>query len=461
MTGSNSSRDTEMRLVGLRNALPIVLLGWAAAFTGAQGVSDPVFAAVPFNRWLADGDQTKFRWTARVLPAELSSHQRLLARAQIQVDGNELVNRRGHGQLVMLIQFRDSAERTYQAHGLIDLQDVKDEAGKSNIVYDQEAFVLPGDYRVDMVIFDAKTGEHSAVQRTLHVNPLRSDPLPAAWKDLPAVELPHAMETPDAWFRPDLTGRLQLPVIPRRPIRVEVLMNAAASGPNQSQGVGQGLGAGQGLGVGTISNRGLANVVPALKVFSQIDVSGGSLQVTLLDIPKRRVIFEQNAVRQLDWPRMRDALTEADPNKIDVRSLAHREQNAQFFVEQVRQRLGGASPQGAEEPFRVLIVLSGPTTFNSGEDMRPIELTGKPNAKIYYVRYHLPPERLAIPAMYDPVMSRGRRNLPGAGLPPAAAEPFDSLGSLLKPLQPRVFEVYTPEQFRKALSSLLEEIARL
>jgi len=41
------------------------------------------------------------------------------------------------------------------------------------------------------------------------------------------------------------------------------------------------------------------------------------------------------------------------------------------------------------------------------------------------------------------------------------AVPYDSLASLLKPLQPRVFEVYTPDQFRKALSSLLEEIARL
>ncbi len=447
----------------LRHGLTIVLLGWAAfASAGAQGVSDPVFAAVPFNRWLADGDQTKFRWTTRVLPAELSSHQRLLAGAEIQVDGNELVGRRGHGQLVMLIQFRDSADRAYQAHGIVDLQNVKDEAAKSNIIYDQEAFVLPGDYRVDLVLFDAKTGEHSAVQKTLHVNPLRNDPLPAAWKDLPPVELPHAMETPDAWFRPDLTGRLQLPVTARRPIRVEVLMNTAASGPTQRPAAGQGLGGGQGgLGVGTISNRGLANVVPALKVFSQMAVSGGSLHVTLLDIPNRRVIFEQDAVRELDWPRMRDALTEADPNKIDVRSLAHREQNAQFFVEQVRQRLGDASRPGAEEPFRALIVLSGPTTFNSGEDMRPIELTGKPNAKVYYIRYHLPQEPLAIPAMYDPLMPRGRRNLPGAGLPPAAAEPFDSLGSLLKPLQPRVFEVYTPEQFRKALSSLIEEIARL
>ena len=63
---------------------------------------------------------------------------------------------------------------------------MKDEAAKSNINYAQEAFVLPGDYRVSMVIFDTKTGEHSAMQKMLHVNPLRNDPLPAAWKDLPA-----------------------------------------------------------------------------------------------------------------------------------------------------------------------------------------------------------------------------------------------------------------------------------
>ena len=351
----------------------------------------------------------------------------------------------------MMIQFQDSAERVYQAHGTIDLEDVKDEAGKSNITYDQEAFVLPGDYRVGMVIFDTKTGEHSAAQKTLHVNPLRNDPLPGAWKDLPAVELLHAMESPDDWFRPDMAGRLQLPLTTRRPIRVEVVMNASPSGPSQ------------GLSAGTATNRNLANLVPALKVFSQVKVGGG-LHVTLLDIPKRRVIFEQDAIRQLDWPRLRTALTEADPNKIDVRSLEHREQNAQFFVEQVRQRLAAVgSGQPAEEPFRVLIVLSGPTAFNSGEDLRPIEPGGKPNAKVYYVRYHLPPERLALPALFEAPLSRGRRsNVPGVAQPPLApAEPFDSLASLLKPLQPRLFEVYSPEQFRKTLSSLLEEIARL
>src|SRR5439155_18996234 len=162
---------------------------------------------------------------------------------------------------------------------------------------------------------------------------------------------------------------------------------------------------------------------------------------TLLDIPKRRVIFEQDvAGRPLDWSRMRTALTEANPNKIDVRSLEHRQQNAQFFVEQVRDRLGLSGAGQAADQLRVLIVLSGPTTFNSGEDLRPIEIAGKPNAKIYYVRYHLPPERLNLPALYDSPLYRGRRNQIPAQ-PSAPTEPFDSLAPLLKPLQPRQFDV--------------------
>jgi hypothetical protein len=36
-----------------------------------------------------------------------------------------------------------------------------------------------------------------------------------------------------------------------------------------------------------------------------------------------------------------------------------------------------------------------------------------------------------------------------------------ALLNLVKPLQPRVFDVYTPEQFRKALSGMFNEISRL
>jgi hypothetical protein len=40
-------------------------------------------------------------------------------------------------------------------------------------------------------------------------------------------------------------------------------------------------------------------------------------------------------------------------------------------------------------------------------------------------------------------------------------EPDDSLARTLKPLQPHLFDVYTPAEFRKALANMLDEISRL
>jgi len=432
--------------------LPLLALSLAGISTvraQGNGALDPAFSAMPFERWLAEGEPTSLRWSVRVGAALLNNHQRLQTRVEVQVDGNELVSRKGHGELGVMIQFEDSAKRFYQTHGAIDLQEVKDDTGKSNIQYLQDAFVLPGDYRVSVVMFDAKTRDHWAQQKTLHVNPLRNDPLPGAWKDLPAVELLHAADPPDSWYVPYISSRLQVTVAPRRPVRIEVLMNASPSGPSR------------GLNTGTANNRNLANLVPALKVFSQMEVAGGSLHITLLDISNRHVIFEQDAVHQLDWKRLSAALTQADPNKIDVRSLEHREQNAPYFVQQVRERLAASTTAAgtAAEPVRVLIVLAAPMTLDSGEKIHVPESAAKQQGPLYYVRYHLPPERA--PLGFEPLSRMGRRGYGGMPQPAGPAEAFDSLQPLLKPLQPRLFDVYSPDQFRKALSSLLEEIARL
>jgi hypothetical protein len=37
----------------------------------------------------------------------------------------------------------------------------------------------------------------------------------------------------------------------------------------------------------------------------------------------------------------------------------------------------------------------------------------------------------------------------------------DYLEQTLKPLKPRLFDVYSPEQFRKMLGALLDEISRI
>ena len=416
--------------MNLRATSLFVLMGCAGL--SQDGSPDPAFAKVPFDQWLAGSEQPRVRWTTRVLPVELSNFQRLRARIEIQVDGEEVAKRRGRGFLVMLVQFNDSEGRVYQTHKALDLRDMKETAGKMNFVYSQDGFVLPGDYRVSLGIFDTGTGDHSVAQRMLHVAPLKNDPLPAAWRDLPPVEL--LQDAPDQGLLPSATGRLNLPLETRRPVRVELLVNAS--------------------GQATKSNWG--ELIPALSVLSDTNVRNGALNVVLLDLARQKVVFEQSLERALDWRKLEAGFKEADPKVIDVHSLEKRGRSAQFFVKQVGQRIGDAG-----EPVRALIVLTGPMAFDSGENLHAIELGAKPAGKVFYIRYHSPvPKPEFRPTYEEP--RYGRRQIP-PGLPkaPALAETIDELARTVKPLDPHVFDVYTPDQFRKALGTLLEEISRL
>ena len=415
---------------------------------------DPAFAAVPFEKWLAEGDRGTFHWSARVTAGELTAHQRLRARLELQVDGGDVAGRRGNGYLVMLVEFEDADHRVYRTHGSLDLSQVTDAAAKSNLIYTQDAFVRPGDYRVSVVMFDAKTGDHSALQRKVRANALHNDPLPQSWDNLPAVEFAGigAADAPDIWYLPRVTGRLKLPLEARRPLQLEVVVNASptAFGPGAAR-------------TGQVNNRGLADLLPALKVLSQVAMRNGAIHVSFLDLTRQSIVFEQNAAGDLDWPQLRASLVQADPNKIDARSLARRGGNAQFFVGQMRQRMNLAADAAttASEPVRVGIVLSPPMAFDSGEDRHPIEAAPGSGGKLFYFRFHaVPPQTLQQP--YAEPLRGGRRNAPIQTAPrPLSQEPLDALENLVKPLQPRLFDIYTPEQFRKALSAVLEDLSRM
>lgn len=430
----------------------VVLRRFAAGFLFAiaarSGATDPAFASIPFDRWVEEGNQAHMRFSAKALPVELSNHQRLEARVEIVLDGKEVAQRRGKGFLVVMVQFRDSQNRVYQTHESIDLAQAKEDSGRSNFEYTPAAFVTPGDYQLSVAIFDTDTGEHSAMRLPLHVNPLKHDPLPGSWNDLPAVEIPKVADTPDSLFLPDITGRLHLPLETHRAVRVELLVNASPISGDELSGPRH------------ANNRSLSSLIPALKVISQTDLRNGTLNVALLDLTTQQQIFHQEAVHDLDWNKLGPALKQNGPNVIDVHALEKRRQDAQFFLTQVRKRIGVDDRETAPNgPLPVLIVLSGPMAFGSGEDLHPIELGSKPDAEVFYIRYHsIPPKPVMNP--YGGGGRRGRR-MGDYGRNRMEAEPVDALEKTLKPLQPHLYDVTTPEEFRKALAELMGEVSRM
>jgi hypothetical protein len=235
-----------------------------------------------------------------------------------------------------------------------------------------------------------------------------------------------------------------LPLETRRPVRIELLVNLTPS--EQASAMRR-------------NSRTLGALIPALKVLSQIDALNGSLNIAALDLARRRVCFEQDSVRDLDWPRLKMSLAQADPNVIDVHSLENRGQNAQFFLTEVSRRIaagGDAAAKLPAEPVRILIVLSGPVVFDRSEDLHPIHPTNDLNCRVFYIRYHSrsmrPPSAPLLPS------SASGHHPPTRS---ASGTELDYLEQTLKPLKPRLFDVYSPQQFRKILGALMDEISRV
>jgi hypothetical protein len=429
----------------------------AVAAFAQKGQQDAVFDRIPFDQWLKGGEDAHIRWSTEVIPARLGVHQRLSVVVSVRVDGSEFVKRTGPGQMVVFMEIRDRDDRVFRTHRALHFEDLKNPDSLAAINFEQYAFILPGDYQVAAAVFDTGSKEHALKRIKLHVPDVPHDPLPDAWRNLPEVEFATFTEPPDSWYLPEVTSRLNLPLQNERPVRVEVVVNESPTELATRR-------------VGRTMKRNMGNVIPALKVLSQMDIKNGSINVTLLDLERRKVSFNQEQVGKLDWTRLRTALLDNDPNQIDVHALENHEQNAQFFVSEIRKRLESTEQNGdvplglTADAARVLIVLSGPMAFPKGQDLRPIEATPEPGTRVFYIRYNPP---LVVsqggPPMYGP-QGRGRMAPP----PPnaaygvrGAAATEDSLARTLKPLAPRTFDVTTPMEFRSALAAIMSEISRL
>jgi hypothetical protein len=435
----------DVRLIKVLILAAAALVPWGLARCGDL---DPAFAGLPLDQWLAGGEQPRMRWSVNVSHPRLSVHQRLMAEVEVRVDGAEIASRRGEGQFLVLLQLSDSQGSIYQDHLAIDLAKVKEGVAKQDVTVTFAAFVTPGQYRVAAALYDTGTREHCAKQDRLEVAPLRNDPLPDAWRSLPAVEYAPPFDPPDSWYLPSLTERLRLPLRPHSPVQIELLVNLTPSESGSSSSATQ--------------SRNLSVLIPALKVLSELDGNGARLGAELLDLARQRVAFRQEDARVLDWPALKRSLATGGAGTIDLGSLERHGQSAAFFVEEVGKVIGAPPdrPSGSgPNAQRVLIVLSSPLEFGRGVNLEPIA-GFPPDCLVFYIRYHSPP-----PALSErPLPARGPRYGPRRGQPlerRGMDAQFDQLESTLKPLAPHLFDVETPEQFRKALATMIDEISNL
>lgn len=383
---------------------------------------DPAFTNIPFQNWVTEGPKEQFRWKIRISSPELSPHQRLATTIQIQVDGKEFAKRCCEGNGVALVQIKDLQGRVYQTSGVRELRDMKAGAEHYNVDFSWIAFVLPGKYEVALAMFFKGGAEYNFATRELNVGRLKSDPLVDSWKGLPNVEFTDPLEGGvNDFLLPEISG-LYLPVATRRPVRMDVLVNLT---PYTTE-----------LSYPPLYREKLAVLLPVLKIFGQLNLANGFLNVATLDLSLNRMTFQQDAITSgnLDLPGLKDALTAADHHKIDFHDLGRVEPDGVLLSEELNRRLnrgnGPADRQG-QPPLRIVILVSSSLTFD-GKGPSPIEPPEDHDFIVYYMNVQY-----------------------GEG------QAYDQIEKVLKKLKPRIYSVSSPEDTRKTLAKILADISQL
>ena len=411
-----------------RRVWMVLLLSCCLLFPGTwlRGQETSAAALVAdsaLDRWAKEAPITQIPWKVRVISAGLSLHQRLVAHLEMEIKGRELVKRAKDGRLIALVRVTDAAGHRYRDFGVIDMKEIKPEMRKRTWVSMWDAFVLPGEYKVAIALYDKASGEHDFQQSTLHVSGLKNDPLPEVWQGLPAWEFwAPITDERDAIFHSDIEDRLHLPLRTQRPIQLEILADLTPSDLFH--------------GSTRFYTRYLSVMVPLMKALSQITPGEGSVRVDTLDLRQQKVTFEQENPRQLDWARLKEVMAPVNgPGMINVKGLEQKHETPDFLRDELLRRLRAVrQASSAQPPLHVFVVLGSPMDFYAFHHFPPIDPEQAENCVVYYLQFE------TYAGYADGALSKVR--------------------SMLKPLPIHTIKVRSAESVRHALARILEEVPR-
>lgn len=390
------------------------------------GLADPFIAATPFATWLGTAAKPQIPWQVKILPAELSYYQRIHFQVFFEIPGKQVLQRVPGGGLAFMIQMADSSGAVYQDHVSLEPHDLEKGVKKGNLQVTENMLVVPGIYDLAVAVYDQKTGEHSFQQQRVNIPQLDHDALPNSWPAAPRVQFFDPDDPGFKVYRSSPPVRLHLPLETRRPLRLEVILDFAVPvrAANSHSFYNEWLGAKLGQ----------------LAALSQIELKNGSLRVEIADSIHGRVLFDQQDVREFDWPRLQKAIEVIAPARVDLSALQRTVDSNVFLFRELQSRFDRAagSAEGASKPLNVyvfvdnaLISAPAPLSFPNGAD-----------CSVYYI------------------YTRFDFSEPPAGFAPGPPRAQPPLPELLEPLHPRVLQAASPLEFRDALGALLAELSK-
>jgi hypothetical protein len=370
--------------------------------------------SIPISAWLNGGDHADIPWDLRLTEPLLRVDQRLEVLFSLRIEA-KAINKTGSEHELFVISRISTADGEWLNQPGIVRETVDQElANRTLVQFSMPVIVQPGDYMLWVVLYDRKTGQHNVTKRHLKVGELHGDPLPNLYSRMPLVEFPELGDIEDGVGAS--RSLLYLPVRNSQPLDVQLI--SMLSPPEQWTGRSR------------VVRAHKDDTIGALAALSQMGIASGTISITGLDLVRREVLFQQDDFKSVNWNSLMDAIKTAQSPNISAGALQGSKNNGAFFRDYLNRQIGSGPAEGG--PLRVFIVVTSSTLFESGADLRPIQIEGDCRCRVYYLRFRL-----------------------------NVNDVFDELEKFMKPLHPRTFNLVSARDLRKAIAEIVGELEKL
>jgi hypothetical protein len=392
----------------------VVLLFILTGSGRAQEQPELDLRSIPISDWLNSGEHGQIPWNFHIDAPHLRVDQRLEVLYEARINGKDL-SRLGSAHELFFVSRVSTPDGEWLNEPHIDRNELQQLPKGTQFIFTMHLAVQPGDYVLWCVLYDRTTGKHNLARRPLRVAELRGDPLPDLYSRMPLIEFPEN-DGPQGNGPAFIRSPLYLPIHNKRPIQVDLI--SMLSPPEQWTGRSR------------LMRAHNDDTLGALAALSQMNLAEGSLSIAGLDLVRRQVMFEQRDFKSVEWETLMQAMKTAQSPNISAQALQGAKSNGAFFREFLNQRLTGEN--AAADGTHVIVVVTSSRLFESGSDLRPLQIEGDCNCRVYYLRFRL-----------------------------NVNDVFDQLDKFMKPLRPRIFNLITARDLRKAIADIVGELEKL
>lgn len=398
----------------MRVAKLIVVL-WMLTAVGFAAADKPSRPNIAVEELVKGPDRAEIPWKVKMLPPRLMYQQRFLVqmKARIPADAISGTNRVLH--FVIKAQTEDGQWLKDEQYNNYP---VPANLGKGqDIEYATGVYLRPGNYTLALIAYEAKTNKTNVIHKAVRVERVKNDPFPELDTLIPQVEFPVGFPQQDVGDDRISDGELfpiahqdhWVPINNKVPIQLDIVLDVSRGGAAGDE----------------YYRRYVGLVVQIGNVLSHMEVESGCIRVSVTDILRMKTIFDRTGENTLDWDKFEQQVEKYDQNTVDAGVLANKKGPARFAQRFFRTLYSDQGRCGAVRHYVILVSANWRLPSVSGEERLGAE--DRERATLFW-------------------------------LTGPAWEGGPHLSDVVKPAEPRQLTIGRPQDFRKAIGTLVKEL---